>query len=102
MLGYVEEPEGTWLVVASLAGAARNPAWLYNLAHRPEATVEFGDGRRVAVRAETLDGADLGSAWARITVDAPEFVRYRSKTDRDLPVIRLLRREAEGGPAASD
>src|SRR5688572_345635 len=54
MLGYVEESEGSWLVVASLGGTARHPAWLHNLASHPEATIEFGDGRRVPVRAETL------------------------------------------------
>jgi deazaflavin-dependent oxidoreductase (nitroreductase family) len=89
MLGYVEERPGSWLVVASLAGAARNPAWLHNLAREPRATVEFGDGRRVDVLAETLDGADLTAAWERVATEAPEYDRYRSKTDRTIPVVRL-------------
>jgi deazaflavin-dependent oxidoreductase (nitroreductase family) len=76
-------------VVASLAGAARHPSWLYNLAARPEATVEFGDGRRLGVRAETLDGPELGAAWERIGAEAPEYVQYGSKTDRQIPVVRL-------------
>src|SRR5580692_9456968 len=28
--------EGSWLVVASAGGAARNPAWYYNLAAHPD------------------------------------------------------------------
>jgi hypothetical protein len=45
--GYLEEGAGSWLVIASTAGAAYHPAWLYNLAKQPEATIEFEDGRRI-------------------------------------------------------
>ena len=92
MLGYLEEPPDSWLVIASLAGAARNPGWLYNLAKNPEATIEFGDGLRVPVRAETLDGPELEAAWARIAVEAPAYDNYRTKTDRGMSVLRLRRR----------
>jgi deazaflavin-dependent oxidoreductase (nitroreductase family) len=92
MLGYIEESDTSWLVIASLAGAARNPGWLHNLARQPEATIEFGDGRRVPVRAETPVGEDLAAAWERIAVEAPEYVKYRTKTDREITVVRLRRR----------
>ncbi len=91
-LGYLEEEPGSWLVIASAAGAAWHPAWLYNLARQPDATIEFEDGRRVAVRAETLAGPELEAAWARIARDAPEYVGYRSKTDREIPVVCLHQR----------
>ena len=92
VLGYLDEATDSWLVIASVVGAARNPAWLHNLAKEPEATVEFGDGRRLEVQAESLEGDDLARAWERIAVEAPEYVKYRSKTDRRIPVIRLRRR----------
>jgi deazaflavin-dependent oxidoreductase (nitroreductase family) len=92
VLGYLAEGDDAWLVIAALAGAARNPAWLHNLASHPDATVEFRDGRRVDVRAETLEGDDLARAWERIAKDAPEFVGYRSTTDREISVVRLRRR----------
>ncbi len=76
----------------SVGGAARHPAWLYNLARQPEATLEFEGGRRVPVRAETLEGPQLEDAWARIAKDAPVYNKYRSKTDRDIPVLRLRQR----------
>ena len=89
LLGFLpDEPDG-WLVIASLAGAARNPSWLFNLASDPRATVEFGDGRRVPVVARTLEGQELEAAWTRIAREAPEYVRYLSKTDRAIPVVRL-------------
>ncbi len=89
ILGYLEEADGSYLVIASAVGAAHSPGWLHNLAARPEATVEFGDGRRVVVRAESLEGEDLKQAWARIAVEAAEYVKYRSKTDREIAVVRL-------------
>jgi deazaflavin-dependent oxidoreductase (nitroreductase family) len=94
LLGYIAETPDSMLIIASLAGAARNPAWLYNLAHDPRATIEFGDGRRVEVAAETLEDADLEAAWARIAREAPEYTKYESKTDRPIAVIRL--QEAAG------
>jgi deazaflavin-dependent oxidoreductase (nitroreductase family) len=89
LLGYIEDGPGAWLIIASLAGAARHPAWLYNLASQPTATIEFGDGRRVAVNAETLEGEQREAAWARIAAQAPEYAKYESKTDRTIPVLRL-------------
>lgn len=90
-LGYLEQEDGSWLVMASMAGAARHPAWLYNLARQAEATIEFRGGPRTPVVAETLAGPELEQAWARIARDAPEYVKYRSKTDREIPVVRLRR-----------
>ena len=89
MLGYLEDGPEAWLVVASLAGSARNPSWLYNLAKRPDATVELPDGRRLAVTASTLDGADLEAAWKRVAIEAPEYAGYLSVTDRRMAIVRL-------------
>ena len=61
-------------------------------ARQPEVTIRFEDGRRVEVRAETLTGDALAAAWERIADEAPEFVGYRSETDREIPVVRLRRR----------
>ena len=81
--------DGGWLVVASYAGAARNPDWYYNLAAYPErVSIEFG-GRRESVVAEQLHGTEREAAWRRITAASERFAEYQSKTDRELPVIRL-------------
>ena len=89
ILGFLPEGDDAWLVIASLAGAARNPAWLRNLAAQPEATVQLDDGRRIGVRAETLEGPDLAAAWERLERDAPEYPKYRAKTDREVVIVRL-------------
>ena len=89
VVGYLEDGPGAWLITASLAGTARNPAWLYNLGRNPSATIEFGDGRRVRVEATTLDGPELAAAWRRLAVEAPEYAKYPNVTDRQIAVLRL-------------
>jgi deazaflavin-dependent oxidoreductase (nitroreductase family) len=91
-LSWFPGPDGSWLVVASAAGAAGNPAWYYNLAAHPgQVRVEIGS-RTVAVTAEQLAGAERAEAWRRITAEGPRFAGYQAKTDRELPVIRLIPR----------
>jgi deazaflavin-dependent oxidoreductase (nitroreductase family) len=88
-LAWFPGPDGSWLVVASAAGAAANPAWYLNLAAHPDqVTVEQG-GRKVAVTPQELHGAERAAAWARITAEAENFRRYEQATDRQIPVIRL-------------
>ena len=89
VLGYVEEAPGSWLVMASLAGSARNPHWLYNLARRPEATIELASGRRVLVTATSLAGPDLDEGWRKFSAAAPEYAKYLTVTDRAMPIVRL-------------
>ncbi len=94
VLGYLPEPPDAWLIIGSAGGANWNPAWLHNLAKDPEATIDFGEGRRVAVRAESVEGSDLEAAWKRIEAEAKLYSDYRSKTDRQIPVVRLRERPA--------
>ena len=83
--------DGSWLIVASAAGAARNPAWYLNLAAHPDRVrIEKGDGSTTVV-AEQLAGEAREQAWARIVAAQPRYAKYQEKTDRELPVIRLTR-----------
>lgn len=88
-LAWFPGPDGAWLVVASAWGAATNPAWYLNVAAHPDRlTVEQG-GRKVAVTARELHGAERAQAWAGITAEAANFRRYETTTDREMPVILL-------------
>jgi deazaflavin-dependent oxidoreductase (nitroreductase family) len=93
MLGYFTD-HADWLVVASLAGSKRNPAWLYNLARNPTAMIELPGGRRVRVHATTLEGHELDAAWKKVASEGPEYARYLSVTDRAMPIVRLRDIEA--------
>ena len=80
---------GSWLVVASAAGAARHPAWYFNLARRPDDAWATIGGKRVAMRAESLSGDERARAWERIVALAPGYAKYTVDTDREIPIVRL-------------
>lgn len=89
-IGWWPGPDGSWLIVAAANGAARNPAWYHNIAAHPgEVQIEV-NGRRIRVRAEQLHGAERAAAWQQIAAATPRFAQYQRKTDRELPVIRLV------------
>jgi hypothetical protein len=46
----------------------------------------------VAVTAEQLQGPERDQAWNQIISASTLFAKYQKKTDRVLPVIRLVRR----------
>ncbi len=81
--------EGSFLVVASAAGAQRNPDWYHNLAANPDKVRITVEGETLDVVAEQLHGDDRTRAWEHITTAVPRFAGYETKTDREIPVIRL-------------
>lgn len=93
-VGYWVQPGGAWLVCASAAGAAKNPAWYRNLAAAPDDARVVLAGQEISVTAQELHGADRDTGWRQITQTARRFEAYTKKTDRVLPVIRLTRRTA--------
>jgi deazaflavin-dependent oxidoreductase (nitroreductase family) len=88
------EGEGKWLVVASMGGAAKHPSWYVNLAKNPDHVFLQVGNERFRVRASSLHGEDRAAAWKRITAEASNFAEYQTKTDREIPVVRLSRVEA--------
>ncbi len=88
-VGYFPDGQDRWLIVASFAGAANNPAWYHNIAAHPDRVrIEIG-GRTENVTAEELHGAERDAAWKNITATAERFAEYQEKTDRELPILRL-------------
>jgi deazaflavin-dependent oxidoreductase (nitroreductase family) len=89
-VGWWPGPDGSWLIVAAAGGGARNPAWYHNIAAHPyKVKIELG-GDRIGVTAEQLHGAERTEAWEQIATATPRFTQYQRKTDRELPVIRLV------------
>lgn len=82
---------GRYVVIASMGGAPRHPAWYHNLLGNPEAEVEVG-ADRFRVHATPLPGGDerdrLYAAQAKIM---PGFWDYERKTTRIIPVVVLER-----------
>jgi F420H(2)-dependent quinone reductase len=44
------------------------------------------------VTAGQLHGAERARAWQQIAAATPRFAQYQRKTDRELPVIRVIPR----------
>ena len=85
-------PEGdAYVVVASNAGAAMDPAWWRNLQAAPDAIVELG-GRQYPVHARDTVGEERDRLYARFESASGQYRDYRETTDRTIPVIVLERR----------
>ena len=85
-------PDGgdAWLIVASAGGTAHNPAWYQNLAAHPDQVSIELPGRTLQVVAEQLHDARREDAWQRIVSAQPRYAKYQAKTDRQIPVVRLV------------
>ena len=97
-LAWFPAPAGTWYIVASAAGAAKNPAWYYNLAASPTTARIAMGGREVPVTARQLHGIERDRAWEQIVAAVPRYGHYVTKTDRDIPVIQLTPAETKSSP----
>jgi deazaflavin-dependent oxidoreductase (nitroreductase family) len=90
-LGGFPDGEDTWLVAATLGGAARHPAWFLNMAANPDDIwLEVGTDR-FKVRGESLEGAERVQALDRIAKVSRRYGQYQEKTDREIPIVRLTR-----------
>ncbi|SHN76120.1 deazaflavin-dependent oxidoreductase, nitroreductase family [Cryptosporangium aurantiacum] len=79
-----------YLLVASNGGADRHPAWYLNLTADPAVTVQVGS-EVFAATARTADAAEKAALWERMTEVFPRYDLYRTKTERDLPLVILAR-----------
>jgi deazaflavin-dependent oxidoreductase (nitroreductase family) len=84
---YVEDGE-RYVIVASVGGAPKHPAWYLNLVDNPEATIEIGT-RTIAVRANTAAPEERARLWELATEMYPGYDRYQAKTTREIPVVVL-------------
>jgi deazaflavin-dependent oxidoreductase (nitroreductase family) len=90
-VGWFPGKDGSWLIVASANGALNNPGWYHNIAAHPDQVQIEVAGRTMAVTAEQLHGEERAQAWQQITTASPRFASYEEKTDREMPIIRLVR-----------
>jgi deazaflavin-dependent oxidoreductase (nitroreductase family) len=82
------EDAGRYVVVASVGGAPRHPAWYLNLSGDPEATIQVG-GRTLGVHATTASPDERAPLWTLMTRMYPGYDDYQAKTSREIPVVVL-------------
>jgi len=84
-----DDGQGGWVIVASAGGAAKHPGWYHNIVANPDQVWAEVARTKYQVDAEQLEGEVRDHAWAVITKRAPRFKGYETKTDRQIPVLRL-------------
>jgi len=90
-LGGFADGDDAWLIVASKGGSATHPAWFNNMVKHPdEIWLEVGS-RKMKVRGDSLHGREREEALARIAGISAQYGKYPTKTDREIPIVRLTR-----------
>jgi len=87
---YVED-DGRYVVIGSVGGAPKHPAWYLNLGGNPAATIQLGR-RKLQVTAKTAEPEERARLWARATRMYSGYDGYQAKTGREIPVVILTAR----------
>ena len=80
-----------FVVVASKGGAPEHPAWFVNLEADPDVTIQVRD-EVIPVHASVAEGEERARLWSLMTEVWPDYDKYQTKTDREIPVVVLQRR----------
>lgn len=78
------------IVIASNAGAPRDPQWFGNLVAHPHVTVEVGDEKYQAL-AEVLAEGERQQQWAVLTDAYPFLADHEKSAGRIIPLVALTR-----------
>ncbi len=84
---YLREGDNL-IVCASNNGAARHPAWYFNLQAHPRAWVQVGRAC-YEVFAETAGQEDRQHLWQQWLKARPQTAEYQAATTREFPMIML-------------
>lgn len=93
------EDDSDYLVVASNGGGSRAPGWYHNLKAQPRVEINVGPRRFAATAAAVLpDDPDYPRLWRIVNSNnAQRYDGYQAKTDRPIPVIRIIAAGPPGG-----
>ncbi len=82
-----------WVIVASKGGAPDNPSWFENLLANPDAEIQV-EGAHIPIHATIAAGDERSRLWSLMVEVWPAYDDYQSKTDREIPVVVLTRRQS--------
>lgn len=78
----------SYVVVASKGGAPEHPVWYGNLIAEPTVHVQV-KGEKFEARARVASGDERARLWDEMAEIWPDYNNYRTKTDREIPVVVL-------------
>ena len=81
-------------VIGSSGGEDHDPAWMVNLRADPRVHVRFMAALYEA-DAEVLGEVDRAAVWPELIARYPMFAEYQKSTARQIPIVRLVAREAK-------
>ena len=82
------EHDGVYAVVASLGGAPKNPVWYHNLKKNPHVELQDRGTKRDYIARE-ITGDEKAVWWDRAVEAWPDYAKYQTKTERQIPVFVL-------------
>jgi len=82
---YLEDG-GSFAIVASYAGAAKHPAWFFNLEANPQVELQVRS-RRFSATARQASAEEKAQLWPRLVAIYPAYADYQKRTTRDIPVV---------------
>jgi deazaflavin-dependent oxidoreductase (nitroreductase family) len=82
------EHGGAYAVVASLGGAPDHPVWYHNLKANPHVELQDRATKR-DYAAREVAGDEKALWWARAVEAFPDYAKYQTKTERQIPVFVL-------------
>lgn len=82
---YLKDGE-TFVIVASFAGAPKDPAWYLNLVAQPKVNLQVGS-QRFDAKARRASLEEKGRLWPRLVALYPQYADYQKRTPRDIPVV---------------
>jgi F420H(2)-dependent quinone reductase len=74
------------ILVASQGGRANNPMWYLNLLANPKVSFQTKTEVLQLTAREATD-AERDEYWPKLDAMYPDFVNYRSYTDRKIPIV---------------
>jgi deazaflavin-dependent oxidoreductase (nitroreductase family) len=77
------------VIIASMGGAPKHPAWFHNIKANPEVTVEIGDDKYTANAEILTEGPERQRLYDQQAALMPNFAEYQEKTARVIPVVVL-------------
>ncbi|MDQ0710778.1 deazaflavin-dependent oxidoreductase (nitroreductase family) [Streptomyces luteogriseus] len=82
------EHNGSYAVIASMAGAPTHPSWYHNAVADPRVELQDGPVRQDMLAREAT-GDEKALWWARAVEAFPDYATYQKNADREIPVLVL-------------
>jgi len=82
-----------YVIVASDGGSPEHPGWYENLSQDPDVEIQVLD-RVLPARAYVAEGEERERLWRRANEVWRHYDEYRTRTDREIPVVVLEPRAA--------